>query len=70
MINAYLSQLEKLTTEKQILHLSLETPGQQAEYCIWLQDPQHKTDMDLLQSVQRRAMKMIRGLKLFSYDKS
>ncbi|KAK4816503.1 hypothetical protein QYF61_017464 [Mycteria americana] len=32
------------------------------EYCIQLWGPQYKTDMDLLQQVQRRATKMIRGL--------
>ncbi|KAK4826495.1 hypothetical protein QYF61_009568 [Mycteria americana] len=32
------------------------------EYCIQLWGPQHKTDMDLLKQVQRRATKMIRGL--------
>ncbi|KAK4830762.1 hypothetical protein QYF61_013251 [Mycteria americana] len=37
------------------------------EYCIQLWSPQHKKDMELLEWVQRRAMKMIRGLEHLSY---
>ncbi|PKU32334.1 hypothetical protein llap_17362 [Limosa lapponica baueri] len=33
------------------------------EYCIQLWSPQHRKDMDLLERIQRRAMKMIRGLE-------
>ena len=38
------------------------------EYCIQLRSPQYKTDMDLLERVQRRAMKMITGLEHLSYE--
>ncbi|GAB0185469.1 hypothetical protein GRJ2_001012200 [Grus japonensis] len=38
------------------------------EYCIQLWGPQYKEDLDLLKQVQRRAMKMIRGLELLSYE--
>ncbi|GAB0207024.1 hypothetical protein GRJ2_003168000 [Grus japonensis] len=38
------------------------------QYCIQLWSPQYKTDMDLLEWVQRRATKMIRGLEHLSYE--
>jgi len=38
------------------------------EYCVQLWSPQHKKDMDVLKRVQRRAMKMIRGLQYLSYE--
>jgi len=38
------------------------------KYCIQLWSPQHKKDMAVLEWVQRRAMKMIRGLEYLSYE--
>jgi len=38
------------------------------ESCTQLWSPQHKKDMDVLDRVQRRAMKMIRGLEYLSYE--
>ncbi|KAK4815929.1 hypothetical protein QYF61_010186 [Mycteria americana] len=38
------------------------------EYCIQLWSPQHRKDMDLLERVQRRAAKMIRGMEHLSYE--
>jgi len=38
------------------------------ESCIQLWSPQHRKDMDLLEQVQRRATKMIRGLEHLSYE--
>jgi len=38
------------------------------QYCIQLWSPQHRKDMDVLERVQRRAIKMIRGLEYLSYE--
>jgi len=38
------------------------------EHCIELWSPQQKKDMDVLERVQRRATKMIRGLEYLSYE--
>ncbi|GAB0203378.1 mitochondrial enolase superfamily member 1 [Grus japonensis] len=38
------------------------------EYCVQLWGPQYRRDMELLERVQRRAMKLIRGLEPLSYE--
>ena len=38
------------------------------QYCVQFWSPQHKKDMELLEWVQRRAMKMIRRLENLSYE--
>ncbi|GAB0180736.1 hypothetical protein GRJ2_000538900 [Grus japonensis] len=38
------------------------------EYCVQLWGPQYRRDMELLERVQRRATKMIRGPKHLSYE--
>jgi len=37
------------------------------EYCVQLWSPHHRKDMDVLRRVERRAMKMVRGLEYLSY---
>jgi len=38
------------------------------EFCVQLWSPQHRKDMDILEWVQRRVTKMIRGLEHLSYE--
>ncbi|PKU27679.1 hypothetical protein llap_22017 [Limosa lapponica baueri] len=38
------------------------------ECCVQLWSPQHRKDMDLLERVQQRATKMIRGMEHLSYE--
>jgi len=46
--------------------IALVRPHLESRVQLW--DPQHKTGMDLLEQIQRRAMKMIRGMEHFSHE--
>ena len=51
---------------KAVLFSHIQT--RRLEYCVQFGGPQHKKDAELLEWVQRRAMKMIRGLEHLSYE--
>ncbi|KAK4825943.1 hypothetical protein QYF61_003455 [Mycteria americana] len=50
-----------------ILPFSSALVGPHLEHCARLWSPQHRKDMDLLERVQRRATKVIRGMEHLSY---
>ena len=37
------------------------------EYCVQMWSPQYRTDMELLECIQRRATKMIQGIEHLPY---
>jgi len=51
-----------------ILHLYSALVRLHLVSCIQLWRPQHRRDMDLLEQVQRRATKMIRGMEHLCYE--
>ena len=48
------------------LYLALVRPH--LEHCIWAWGPQYRKDVELLERVQMRATRMLRGLEHLSYE--
>ncbi|KFQ04404.1 hypothetical protein N329_07954, partial [Haliaeetus albicilla] len=69
--NCILGCIQRSVTSRSreaILPLNSTLVRPHLEYCHQLWGSQHRKDMDLLERVQKRAMKMIRGLEHLSYE--
>ncbi|KFQ68067.1 hypothetical protein N335_14098, partial [Phaethon lepturus] len=67
-ILGYIQRSVASRSREVILPLSSALVRPHLEYCIHLWSPQHRKDMDLVERVQRRATKMLRGMENLSYE--
>ena len=52
-----------------ILPLCSVLVGPHLEYCIQMWNPQHRRDKDLLENIQRKAIKLMQGMEQLSYKR-
>ena len=57
-----------IMTREVILPLYSGLVRRHLEYCVLMWSPQHRRDMDLLECIQRRATKIIYGMKHLPYE--
>jgi len=67
-ILGYIKSSVASSSREGILPLCFALERLHLDSCIQFWSPPHRTDMDLLERVQRRATKMVRGMEHLSYE--